>query len=74
MIQKNFTAKLICKCGSRDFETVFSGRNMTGRHEYRVSCRRCKTVVPVGKSTYALYRYLGTHKASASFLKLFDLG
>ncbi len=74
MIQKSFTSGPTCKCGSRDFETVFSGRNPNGRAEYRLACRRCRSVVPVEKSTYALYRYLNTHKPSESFLKLFDLG
>jgi hypothetical protein len=74
MIQKNLTPNLICKCGCRDFDTAFGGRNNLGRYEYRLACRRCQTVVQVKKSTYALYRYLNNHQPSASFLKLFDLG
>ncbi|RPH92608.1 hypothetical protein EHM69_12395 [candidate division KSB1 bacterium] len=73
MHQKNLPTIPTCKCGSQDFETVFGGRNHLGRYEYRIACRSCKTVITVGKSTYALFRYLNNYKPSHPFLKLFDL-
>jgi hypothetical protein len=73
MPKRSLSSVLICKCGSRDFDTVFGGRNGLGRYEYRLACRSCKTVMSVGKSTFALYRYLNLRQPSAPFLKLFDL-
>ena len=73
MTQKNLGPVPVCKCGMRDFETIFGGRNNFGRYEYRLACRVCGTVITVSKSTFALFRYLNTRKPSASFLELFDL-
>jgi hypothetical protein len=73
MTQKNLGRVPVCKCGVRDFETIFGGRNSVGRYEYRLACRVCGTVISVSKSTFALFRYLNTRKPSVSFLQLFDL-
>ena len=73
MTQKNLDNVPVCKCGVRDFEPVFGGRNNLGRYEYRLVCRACGQVVTVSKSTFALFRYLNTHQPSTPFLKLFDL-
>jgi len=74
MAPKTLASNLICRCGSKDFETLAVTRNSIGRTEYRVACRACRNIVTVGKSTYALYRYVSTKQPSPSFLKLFDLG
>jgi hypothetical protein len=73
MNQKKLGTVPICKCGGRDFETIFGGRNSVGRYEYRLGCRACGNVISVSKSTFALFRYLNTREPSAPFLKLFDL-
>lgn len=74
MSQRNSAGILICKCGSKDFETASCGRNHLGRQEYRLICRRCHATVQVGKTTFALYHYVSNCRPSEPFLKLFDLG
>jgi hypothetical protein len=63
----------VCTCGSRDFVAVFSGRNATGRAEFRLACRQCRSELHVDKTTFALFRYIGRHTPSRRFLELYDM-
>jgi hypothetical protein len=63
-----------CQCGCKDFEVHSSNRTIAGRYEYQLACRKCKSTLAVGKSTYALFNYLhGNRHVSDQFLKLYDL-